>query len=306
VQSRTIDLSGPVHYVDFGGSGGPTIVLVHGLGSSSFSWIAMAPKLTERARVLAIDLAGFGRTPLGARSAGIHANRRLLGEFLDKVVGGPAILLGNSMGGTIAMLEAAANSHRVTGLVLVCPSLPTPALMHPDREVTRAFAALSVPGLGPRLLRQRCNRLGPEGLVRESLRLCCVDPSQVPTAAIRALIDATRERARMPWADTAYLQAARSLVVLHTRDRWRFLKRIRTIGMPTLLVQGAADRLAPLAAAQQVVRVRPDWAFAVLDGVGHLPMLEDPRRLLSVIEAWLDDPGEVTRPLPKRPALPAS
>lgn len=311
MRSRTVDLSGPVHYADFGGCHGPTVVLVHGLGSSYLNWTTVAPELARRARVLAVDLAGFGRTPLAGRSAGVHANRRLLGRFLDEVVGGPAILVGNSMGGTIAMLEAAAHPERVSGLILVCPSVPTPAWMHPDREVARAFAVLAVPALGPLLFRQRCRRLGPEGLVRESLRMCCVDPGQLPKTAIHALVDATRDRARMPWAHTAYLQAARSLVVLHTRDRRRLLKRIQAIDVPTLLIQGAADRLAPLTAAQQLARMRPDWAFTVLDGVGHLPTLEDPRRLVSVIDAWLDDPGrglagEAASPLPKRPTLPAS
>lgn len=330
--SCAVDLSGPVHYTDVGGgdhrgrrslyrghppadqerSPGPPLVCVHGLGGSALNWVAVAPTLAQRHRVLAVDLAGFGRTPLAGRSAGIHANRRLLDRFLDEIVGGPAILVGNSMGGTIAMLQAAARPEQVVGLILVCPSVPTPGLVHPDREVTRAFAALTVPALGSLLLRQRCRRLGPEGLVSESLRMCCVDPDRVPRAALQALVDATRERAQMPWANIAYLQAARSLVLLHTRERRRFFKRLQMIDVPTLLVQGAADRLAPLAAAQQIARMRPDWTFALLDGVGHLPMLEDPKQLLSVINAWLarhgstaPGSGEVANPLPKRPALPA-
>jgi pimeloyl-ACP methyl ester carboxylesterase len=329
MQSCAVDLEGPVHYIDFGEHQGhppvhqgrpqgskpphrprPTLVCVHGLGGSSLNWIALAPTLARRAHVLAMDLAGFGHTPLAGRSAGIHANRRLLGRFLDEVVGGPAILVGNSMGGTIALLEAEAHPERVAGLILVCPSVPSPASVRPDREVARAFAVLAVPGLGPFMLRQRCHRLGPEGLVRESLRLCCVDPDRVPQAVVQVLVDFCRERAQMSWADTAYLQAARSLVGLHTRGRRRFFERIQEIAVPTLLVQGTADRLAPLVAAQQVARMRPDWAFAMLHGVGHLPMLEDPMRLLSVIEAWLKDAapsptGEVTRPLPKRPVIPA-
>ncbi|MGH8897736.1 MAG: alpha/beta fold hydrolase [Egibacteraceae bacterium] len=292
MELRTVDLGGPVHYAEFGDPRAcPTLVCVHGLGGSTLNWIAVTPTLARRARVLVIDLPGFGRTPLAGRSAGVHANRHLLGRFLDEVVGGPAILVGNSMGGAIVMLEAAVHPERVAGLILVCPSLPALTGLHSDRKVVRVFAALSVPGLGPLLLRQRCRRLGPEGLVRESLRLCCVDPDRVPKDTVQALVDFTLERAQMPWANTAYLQAARSLVVLHTHDRRRFLERIRTIGVPTLLVQGEADRLASLAAAQRVARMRPDWAFTVLEGVGHLPMLEDPDRLLSVIDAWLEGLG---------------
>ena len=106
MRSCTIDLDGPVHFADFGGTG-PTLVLVHGLGGSHVNWLAVAPALARGARVLALDLAGFGRTPLGERSADVHANRVLLDRFLDAVAAAPAILIGNSMGGLLAMLEAA-------------------------------------------------------------------------------------------------------------------------------------------------------------------------------------------------------
>src|SRR5437879_4560738 len=106
MRSRTIDLDGPVHYADFGGTG-PTLVLVHGLGGSHVNWLAVAPVLARRARVLAVDLAGFGRTPLGERSADVHTNRVLLDRFLDAVAAGSAVLVGNSMGGLLAMMEAA-------------------------------------------------------------------------------------------------------------------------------------------------------------------------------------------------------
>jgi pimeloyl-ACP methyl ester carboxylesterase len=311
VKSRAVHLDSSVYYDEFGDPGGnPTLVCVHGLGGSTLNWALVVPALARRARVLVIDLAGFGRTPLAGRSASLRANQQLLGRWLDEVVGHPAILVGNSMGGTIAMLEAAAHPERVAGLILVCPSVPAPTGLHPDREVVRAFAALSIPGLGPLLLSRRFRYLGPEGLVRESLRVSCVDPGRVSKAALQALVDLTLERARMPWANTAYLQAARSLVALHTRGRRRFLEQLRTIRVPTLLIQGAADRLAPLVATQHVARMRPDWDFVLLHDVGHLPMLEDPVQLLSVINAWLDGSrraaaGEVEPPLPKQPTLPA-
>src|SRR5207247_1908767 len=123
MRARTIDLDGPVHYADFGGTG-PTLVLVHGLGGSHVNWLAVAPVLARRARVLAVDLAGFGRTPLGERSADVHTNRVLLDRFLDAVAAGPAVLVGNSMGGLVALMEAALAPERVAGLVLVAPAQP--------------------------------------------------------------------------------------------------------------------------------------------------------------------------------------
>jgi len=312
VQSRTVDLEGPVHFVDFGGPGDqghrspkgqspaviggenrpcPVILCIHGLGGSYVNWVAVGPALARRARVLAIDLPGFGRTPLSGRRTGVRANRGLLDRFIAEVIGEPPILMGNSMGGTIAILEAACEPARVAGLILVCPSVPKPFGLSVDREVAKYIAAYAIPGMSQRVLRRRRQRLGPEGMLLHSLSVACVDPGRIPRKALSLMVDFAYERSRMPWADVAYLEAARSLVALHTRGKRHFMQMVQHVEAPTLFMQGAADRLAMLDAAEQVARSRPDWAFAVLDDVGHLPMLEDPRQLVTTIDTWLGAPA---------------
>src|SRR5439155_22578234 len=106
-RSRWVDLDGPVHYLDFGGPpDGPVVVGVHGLGGSAVNWSALAPALTDRCRVLAPDLAGHGLTRSLCRGTGVAANRALLHRFVGSVTGAPVLLMGNSMGGMIALLEA--------------------------------------------------------------------------------------------------------------------------------------------------------------------------------------------------------
>src|SRR3954470_16207807 len=107
-RSATVDLDGPVHHVDFGGrADGPVVVLVHGVGGSHLNWDLLAPLLTPYVRVRALDLPGVGRSEPGDRRATVHANVAVLDRFLDQVVGGPAVLVGNSMGGMISILETA-------------------------------------------------------------------------------------------------------------------------------------------------------------------------------------------------------
>src|SRR5664279_5053228 len=84
--SQWVDLDGPVHYVDYGGlPDGPLLVCVHGLGGSLVNWAALGPSLSKTCRVLALDLAGFGRTRSHGRSTSVHANQRLLHRFLTQV-----------------------------------------------------------------------------------------------------------------------------------------------------------------------------------------------------------------------------
>jgi pimeloyl-ACP methyl ester carboxylesterase len=195
---REVDIGGPVRYADFGGDG-PPIVLVHGLGGAHVNWMAAGPLLAKHGRVLAPDLAGFGLTPRAGRSSSIHANARLLGRFLDEVAGTPAILVGNSMGGMVGILEAAARPEQVAGLVLVDPVVPM-AGRRPDRLVLLAFAAYAVPGVGERFVRSRVAALGPEGLVRETFRYCCADSASLREDIVQAHIEFARLRERQPWA----------------------------------------------------------------------------------------------------------
>lgn len=283
---RVIDLGGPVHFMDFGG-GGPAMVLVHGLGGSAINWLSVGPSLAKRRRVVALDLPGFGKTPPIRGLVGLAGQRELLDRFLGSVIAGPAVVVGNSMGGLVAMMEAALAPARVSHLVLAAPAQPTPRGGRIDVEVLAAFAAYSMPWLGAWYMRRRAARLGPEGLVREMLRLCCVDPSRVASDVRAAHVALAAERlARMPWATDVFLDATRSLLSALRRRR-RFFAMVDRVAAPCLIIQGAGDRLVPVAASRELARRRPDWKLEVFDGIGHVPQLEASGRFVETAERWL-------------------
>lgn len=285
MQHRTVDIDGPVHYADFGGSGRP-IVLVHGLGGSHANWLAVGPHLARHGRVLAIDLVGHGRTRSLGRSAGVGNNRRVLGRFLDLVAREPAVLMGNSMGGYLSMAEAAAEPEKVASLVLVDAAVPLAPGARFDPAVTAMFFAMAMPVMGGALMLRRHLR-GPEQSVRDILTLCCVDPSRVPREAFEAHVELARERAvhgRMNGRD--FLRAQRSLMVRLMRRR-RFYQMVASVRANALIVQGDHDRLVRIEATRVLAAARPDWRLEVLDGVGHVPQLEAPDRFLAVVEPWL-------------------
>jgi pimeloyl-ACP methyl ester carboxylesterase len=290
MQSRIFDLEGPVHFADFGGEG-RTMVLVHGLGGSHLDWTLVGPQLARSAHVLAIDLAGFGRSPLAGRSAGVRANQRLLDRFVAAVATKPAILVGSSMGGLIAIMEAAERPEQVAGLVLVAPGQPWQPGTRIDPLAAAAYAAYAVPLLGRLLLYLRGEFLGPEGAVRSALHLYCADPTRVPHQAVEAIVALERERrACMPWADAALAQASRSLVVALYRSP-PFTALVQRVVAPTLLIQGTKDRLVPLGASLALAARRPDWSMAVIEGVGHMPHLEAADEFVSAVSGWIDGPG---------------
>jgi pimeloyl-ACP methyl ester carboxylesterase len=285
LRHKTVDLDGPVHYLDFGGDGKP-LLMVHGLGGNAMNWMAVGPELSRSHRVLALDLAGFGRTPLFQRSATLGANAELVHSFIEQVVGEPTILMGNSMGGHIAILEAADHPRWVAALILVDPAIPGVHVRRPDPTMLGVMAALTLPGLADFVIDRRARTLGPERLVRETIALVAADPSRVDSAMIDAHVQLMRERGNLGrQASRAFLQAVRSLG-LRMADP-RFWARMKKVEAPTLVVHGELDRLIPISAARDLVRRRPDWTLVVIEGVGHVPMMETPDLFLRVVSQWL-------------------
>ncbi|MDP9460585.1 MAG: alpha/beta hydrolase [Actinomycetota bacterium] len=280
--SRTVDLDGPVHYVDFGGAGdGPTVVLVHGLGGSHLNWDLLAPLLLPHARVLAIDLPGFGRSEPGARRASVQANVEVLDRFLAEVAGVPAVLVGNSMGGMISILTAARAPRAVSGLVLLDAAVPGPR-GRPDPLIAVSFAAYALPGIGERVLRRRRSGETPLRRVRDLLQLCGVDPDTLPPELIHRSVTLIEERRDVEGMDKAFLTAARSLLRLLADPR-RYRAAMSAVTAPVLMIQGDRDRLVPVTAARDVAERNPGWRYVELAGVGHVPQLQVPERVADEV-----------------------
>jgi pimeloyl-ACP methyl ester carboxylesterase len=284
------DLGGPVHWVDFGGpAGAPAFVLVHGLGGSHLNWVQVAPALARRGRVLALDLPGFGLSTSGRRSASVSANAAVLDRFVREIAGSPAVLVGNSMGGMISLLTAAAHPESVSGLVLVDASLPVPRY-RPDRQVAAQFVLYAVPFFGERYMALTARRLTDRQLVQRVVNLCFADPSRASEDLLAASAALVAERRRRPPQDAAFLQAARSLLRVLARPR-RYQALMKRLDLPVLLIHGDRDRLVPVAAARAALAANPRWDSAILEGVGHTPQLEDPVAVVEHIDAWLDRHG---------------
>lgn len=286
-EGKVVDIDGPVHYVEWEGPPGRTFVLVHGLGGSHLSWLAVAPGLARHGRVLAPDLPGFGRTPRNGRRSRLTDLRAVLSRFLAEVAGGePAIVCGNSMGGGIAMLQAALEPSTVRGLVLTSSVFPWARGGMPAPIVLLGFGLYSVPRIGEWVARQRVNGLEAETAVKVGLRIIAHDASTVSKDLVRLHVDLLVEHQADPDAGPAFLEAARSLLSLGRRPeatRWI----LDHVTCPVLVIHGRKDRLVPVEFAQAALDGHPDWEMRLLPHVGHVPQMEAPERWLAVVEDWL-------------------
>ncbi|MDQ6773345.1 MAG: alpha/beta hydrolase [Candidatus Dormibacteraeota bacterium] len=288
--SKIADLAGPVAYEDFGGSG-PAVVLIHGLGGSSLNWLSVGPGIAALGhRTYAPDLLGFGRTQLDGRRSDVDSNQRLLDSFLENVVGGPALLVGNSMGGLISTLQASRRPESVRALMLVDPALPWRGRRRFDFAIWAFFAALLVPGLAERSLSRAARRAGAERVVNETLRMVTADPSRVDPEVIRAHLELAEQRANQPGSVDALAQAARSLLSMLGHPG-QYDADYRAVWVPVRFVHGDRDRLVPLEFSLGLAE-RYGWSVDVLPDIGHVPMLENPAGFLRIVRRWFRSIGE--------------
>jgi pimeloyl-ACP methyl ester carboxylesterase len=153
---------------------------------------------------------------------------------------------------------------------------------------SRALLLLLLPGI-PALAERRMARIAPEQHVRAMVRMCFGDPSRVPRARIEQAVAEMRERAEQPWADRALTRSMRGLMTSYLRvgatNAWQLA---RSLTMPTLVLWGDKDRLVDPALAPRLAAAVPGAVLHVMEGVGHVAMLEAPeetaRAVLGLVE----------------------
>jgi pimeloyl-ACP methyl ester carboxylesterase len=297
VRERWIDLPGVrLHAITWGRrTARPAVVLVHGLGGNTVTWEAVGADLARElgAHVVAVDLPGFGLTRRGDRRTTIRANAELVVELTDEL--GPAVVIGNSMGGTIGLRAAVTRPDRVTGLVTLNAPWPRrlpAALRTVDRDDVRAlakFLTVAVPGIGERVFHRHQRGLGPVGAVDVPVSYLFHDAASLAPDLRDRMIAVSADR--FGWgheAAGAYVEAARSLwrSLFDPRALWA---DVRDATCPTLVVHGLADRLVPARVVAPVMVARPDWQHVALTGAGHVPQMESPDQVVATIVAWVNE-----------------
>ena len=288
VQSLTIDIDGPLHYLEYDGpTDGPTFVCIHALAAHHGTWVALAPLLAQRGRVLVPDMPGFGLSPLNGRRATLAGHRDILRRFLAATTDGPVVLVGNSMGGATALLQAFSNPSAVAGTVLLAPAIAATRLYLVEPKFIALFGATMGPTRALQAAARRTMNITPERFVVEMIKACAADPTRVPREVVEASTEVARARLEnMAEGVTAFVQAARSVTRFVLRPR-RYLGMVGAVPSDALLLLGSADRLVPARLAEPVMATRPDWTMGILDGMGHMPQIEEPATVVEHIDAWL-------------------
>ena len=209
-----------------------------------------------------------------------------MAELIEREGNGPAIVVGNSMGGLISILAAVEAPHLVDRLILVDPALPVRSWRKTDPEVFLKLAGPLLPGVGAQLIRLYEATHSPEEHTKEAIAMITAHPDAVPPVVWESQLEMHRIRRSLDWAVPAFRDADRS-ISRYVLNRGRFRKLIHRVASPTLLIHGEKDRLVSLDSAKWLIEERPDFHAVFFDDVGHVPMLEVPETFVQTVEQWL-------------------
>lgn len=243
---------------------GPDIVLAHGWGLHAGIWSELATTLAQRFTVSAIDLPGHGRS----RESVMPARLTDLTDMVVEQVPSPAIWLGWSLGGLVALDAARRYPQRVWKLVLTAA---TPRFVQaPDWSAAMAPGVFS--GFAENL------RTDYRGTLMRFLSLQIGGDDEG-----RALIKRLRS-GLFAHGEPQPQSLANGLAMLEATDLRRELAAIST---PALVVHGQLDRLVPPAAGEYLVAQLPHARLALLAGAGHAPFLTQPQRYGELVREFL-------------------
>jgi pimeloyl-ACP methyl ester carboxylesterase len=264
-------------------------VYLHGLGGSSTNFTDLAGLVGVRLPGMAIDLPGFGRSaPPGGFDYAPDSHAEVVATFLAGLGHGSVHLVGNSLGGVVALLIAARRPHLVRTLTLLAPAMPD--LRIDPRRMSDPRVALTMLPLVGTWVRRILIEVPPEEQIERMLRLCFADPSVVASARRAEAVAECVERIALTWAVTALRQStqqlARSWLMPSSRSLWWIAAQVQA---PALVIWGAADKLVTVRKAPRTAAALPRGRLLVLPRTGHLPQMEQPtsvaRAMLGMIDA---------------------
>ncbi len=259
-----------VHYRDRGPRDAPVLLLLHGSNSSLFDWEPWSKILSDRFRVVTLDLPGHGLT--GEVGSGDYSEQGMtvfVKAFADKLGLGRFAVGGNSMGGVVAARFAEEYPDRVTHLIVVDGAGMQTSF---GDRLPLAFRLARTPVLNQLLL-----HITPRSLVVEGLN----DAIVRKTALTDTMIDEYWDFARMTGTREATIARFSQEPDNFVRDHIGALKA------PTLILWGSEDRLIPVAAAHAWAKAIPGAKLIVYPDTGHLPMEEDAAESAGDVRAFL-------------------
>jgi pimeloyl-ACP methyl ester carboxylesterase len=276
--------------------GAEPALFVHGLGGSSTNWTDLMDLLRRppadgpdgrdgpALACEALDLPGFGFSPVPASGDySIDAMAVSVSDLIEERGYWPVHIVGNSLGGAVAVRLAGRRPDLVRTLTLVSPAMPD---LRP-RVLPLRLTLLCAPGVGPWLL-GRAEQMSAEHRASIVIRDVYADPGRVHPKRRAEEVAEMGRRDALGYADDVLLAAGRGLVAEYLRhgprSLWRDAARVTA---PTVVIYGSHDRLVRPSVAAHAARAFRGARVVLLPRTGHVAMMERPGLVANEIRGLL-------------------
>lgn len=261
-----------LRYRDTGGDG-PVVLLLHGIAGSLDHWNRQI-EAPGGLRLIALDLPGHGLSDLAAQTMEPDSFAPLVVAFAEAMGLERYALVGNSMGGAIALRVAGLVPDRVTHVVAMNAAMLGRATYLP-------FRLMTLPGLGEVMTKPS------KASVARMIAGVFHNPAQSVTADLRAAFDRDQFK---PGGAGAFLATLRRMTDLGGQRREGVVRShhlIRQMRVPLLFVHGRNDRVIPVQQAIDAAALHPAARIEVLEDCGHMAMIEQPARLNALMAGFI-------------------
>lgn len=272
--SQFVEIDGlEIHYKTFGQKN-RYMFLLHGFGSSTYTWEKVVGELSKYYTVISYDRPAFGLTErrfdLKYNPYTNNYQLELLKKMMDHLNIPKAVVVGNSAGGFVALNFALAYPERVEALVLVDAAVL-------NNDWTNGFVRflMNIP---------QVNHVGPDVVGRlmeksfeEALNEAYFDPSKITEKNKEAY---TRPTKVLGWKKALWEFTKSARYEDITRD-------LEKINCPVLIIHGKQDRLIPVRESEELAKKFKNAVLCVIDNCGHLPQEECPKEFIECLIKWL-------------------
>lgn len=252
-----------LHYELAGSGNAPTIALTHGIGGSADDFAPIVPGLASRYQVLTYDVRGHARSDRPASGYAIGQLAADLAGLLDRLSLAPAVIVGTSMGGTVAQRFILDSPERTLAAVIMSTSSEV------NEQGRQRWERLA----------EEIERDGVAAYVRRSR------PAPVTDAYLRQhpeVLAAEEQRIRNNPDGRVYAQIARAVA------SYTYTQELDGVRLPTLVLVGAEDKTTPPGGSVIISRHIPDAELHILPGLGHNLAREGPDQVVALITSFLD------------------
>ena len=277
-EMKYLDLHGE-RVADREAGAGEALLLIHGMAGSSATWRAVLPQLSKKYRVVAPDLFGHGESAKLRGDYSLGAFAAWLRDLLDELGITRATVVGQSLGGGVAMQFTYQHRDYCERLVLISSGGLGPDLSWILRMLSAPGVELVLPVVAPRPVLNVGNRLGSW---LTSAGIHSPHAGEIWNAYSSLSDGQTRQ---------AFLRTLRSVVDYRGQAVSAINKLHLSSGLPILLIWGDQDRIIPVAHGYATHAAVPGSRLEVLPGVGHFPHVESPTAVVDILDDFIATTG---------------